>query len=138
ALFEDKSPLVVDCPSIFGAGTALELTASMSKLPPYEYFFRPESDIPHKLMVDEPDEHGFVHIYGHLAQWGKPHTGIHGRTVYAPRATDNYSTFCQPGVLTDKGLANTGPITLLGGHASLREAADDPRYASADVRVVGG
>lgn len=138
AIFDDLSPLVVDCPSFFTSGSALELTASMSKLPSYDYFFRPEPLHPHKLMVDEPDENGFVAVYGNLAQWGKPHTGIHGRSVYAPRASDGYSTFCQPGVLTDKGLVNTGPVTLLGGHVSLKEAADDPQYAWADVRVVDG
>jgi hypothetical protein len=123
---------------MFTAHTAVEMVASMSTLAPFDYFHRPESDIPHKIMVDEPDENGWVHVYGHLARWGIPHTGIHGQNVYAPRSRDNYARFCQPSVLTERGLVNTGPITLLGGHVSLRDACNDPQYAWADVRVVDG
>lgn len=131
-------PLIVDCEPFASAHSALEMTAAMSTLAPFDYFHTPEADVPHKILVEEPDANGWVHLYGHLARWGQPHTGIHGENVYAPRSRDGYARFCQPSVLTEKGWVNTGPITLLGGHISLRDACNDPKYAWADVRVIDG
>lgn len=133
-------PLVIDIPTIAEGHTAFEVAAGLTVkgLPKFDYFCRPEPDIPHKIMVDEPDENGWCHVYGHLAQWGVAHTSITGRTVYARRSNDDYARFCQPGVLTDKGLARCGPISLYDGHRPLKECADDPATAWADVRVVDG
>lgn len=133
-------PLVIDIPSDVEGHTPLEVAAALTVegLPKYDYFHMPEADIPHKIMVDEPDEHGWCRVYGHLARWGKPHTGLAGRNVYAMRSPDNYARFCQPSVLTDKGLVPTGPITLYDGHRPIKACADDPATAWADVRVVDG
>lgn len=133
-------PLVIDIIGLTEGHTSLEVAAGLSVegLPRFDYFHRPEPDIPHKIMVDEPDEHGWCHIYGHLARWGQPHTSITGRTVYAQRSRDGYARFCQPSVLTDKGLVATGPISLYDGHRPLKACADDPATAWADVRVVDG
>ena len=131
-------PLIVDQPAIASSHSSIEIIASMSALPPFDYFHRPESDIPHKLQVDEPDENGWCHVYGHIARWNQPHTGYDGASVYAPRSRDGYSVFCQPSVLTDRGMVATGPIVLYGGHISLKDAADDPKNAWSDVRVTDG
>lgn len=138
AAMESDEPLVVDCDSSFSGWTATEMVAGMTNLPSWDLFHHPEADIPHKIMVSEPDEHGWVHVYGHLARWNEPHTGYDGRNIYAPRSQDDYSVFCQPSVLTDRGMVRTGPMTLYGGHVDLRAAADDPRNAWADVRVIDG
>lgn len=138
AALESDEPLVVECASMFSGHTAEEMVASAVALPSWDHFHHPESDIPHKIQVDEPDENGWCHVYGHLARWGEPHTGIDGRNVYAPRSRDDYARFCQPSVLTDRGMVRTGPMTLYGGHVSLKDAADDPRNAWADARVTDG
>lgn len=140
ASLESDEPLVVEfqVPPTFSGWTATEMVAGMETLPPWDMFHRPESDIPHKIQVSEPDENGWVHVYGHLARWGKPHTGYDGRSTYAPRSRNDYATFCQPSVLTDRGMVRTGPMVLYGGHIDLRAAADDPRNAWADVRVTDG
>lgn len=138
ALGDENEALVNNAPSHFSAHLALEIVAGMDARPSWEYFNRPEPDIPHKIMVGEPDENGWIPVFGHLARWNQPHTGYDGKQVYAPRSKDNYATFCQPSVLTDRGLVNTGPIVLYGGHISLKDAADDPKNAWADVRVLDG
>lgn len=138
ALGDDTEPLINDAASKFSAHMALEIVAGMETRPKWEYFHRPEPDIPHKIMVGEPDEAGWIPVFGHLCRWNQPHTGYDGRKVYAPRSKNNYATFCQPSVLTDRGLVNTGPIVLYGGHISLKDAADDPKNAWADVRVIDG
>lgn len=138
AALESDEPLVVDCPSYISANSALELTASAEHRPSWDHFHRPESDIPHKIVLGDADEHGWIPVYGHLAEWGKPHTGYEGRQRFAPRSRDGYRTFCQPSVMTDRGRVRTGPVVLYGGHVSLADAADDPRNAWADVRVTDG
>ena len=130
-------PLVITEPALASSYSTAEVMASMNTLAPWDMFHRPESDIPHKILVEEPDENGWVHVYGHLARWGQPHTGLSGN-VYAPRSRDDYATFCQPSVLTERGWVRTGPIVLYGGHISLKDAADDPKNAWADVRVIDG
>jgi hypothetical protein len=90
-----------------------------------------------------PDEHGVV--TGHLAAWGSCHAGIEGRCVLAPRPPDNYASFCEPGVMTDRGMVETGPIFFLGGHPAKPLGTGD-RWAAyggvenawADVRVSNG
>ena len=130
-------PLVITTPALASAYTPVEVMAAATSLPPWDYFHRPESDVPHKLHVEEPDENGWCHIYGHLAKWNEPHTSMAGQ-VYAPRSRDDYATFCQPSVLTDRGMVRAGPVVLYGGHISLKDAADDPKNAWADVRVSDG
>ena len=77
----------------------------------YELFFRPESDRPQKVVVDE---NGFV--YGHLGLWDSCHDGVVGQCLRIPRPTDGYASFNKPGVLTDRGIVGTGPIFAYGGH----------------------
>lgn len=131
-------PLVVECPTMFSAHQPIEIAAGMESLPSWDHFHRPESDIPHSIIVGTADADGWIPIYGNLSQWNKPHRGYDGRTVYTPRPLKAYREFNHPGVLTDRGQVETGPIVLYGGHVSLKEAADDPRNAWADVRVTAG
>lgn len=135
-----EEPLVVEFEEsgIFTAHQPVEIVAGMNALPSWSHFHRPEADIPHSVIVGVPDDDGWIPVYGHLSQWDRPHRGYDGRTVYTPRPHKAYREFNRPGVLTDRGQVETGPIVLYGGHVSLKEAADDPRNAWADVRVTAG
>jgi hypothetical protein len=115
-----------------------EITASAEGLAPWEMFHRPESEESHKIWVGEPNDDGWVPVYGHLGLWNDCHDGIEGRCVIIPRPVDNYASFNQPSVLTDRGPVESGPVALYGGHVPLHKAADDPANAWADVRVVAG
>lgn len=137
ALASDET-LVVDCLSVLTAHSAVEITASALALPKFDYFYRPEPDTPTPISVELAGDDGWIQLYGHLAQWGKPHAGYDGRVVYPPRPTKAYREFNRPGPYTDRGRVETGPITLFGGHVSLADAANDPKNAWADVRVVEG
>lgn len=115
-----------------------EVMASAGGLPSWDDFHRPEPDAHHKLIVDTPDERGYIPVYGHLGLWESCHDGIEGRCVRIPRPADNYASFNKPSVLTDRGQVEAGPIVLYGGHVPLHKAADDPANAWCDVRVVAG
>jgi hypothetical protein len=120
-----------------------ELTASPSTTVPFDDFYIPESDTPHKIIVDAQGR-----VYGHLAEWGKPHRSFTDRMVYPPRPRDGYASFNHPGPLTERGQVNTGPIFLVGGHAKrklrglTREQIEDAmggvENAWCDVRIVEG
>lgn len=137
----ESGPLVVDAPFAITLQVEApdeEIAASGGGLPPWDYFHRPEPDQHHKIIVGEPDEAGFIPVYGHLGLWNSCHDGIEGRCVMIPRPQDNYASFNKPGVLTDRGIVETGPISLYGGHIPLHKAADDPANAWCDVRVTAG
>ena len=138
ASYEPDGPLVVEAPGVFTGYQPVEIAAGALTLPSWDHFHRPESDIPHKIIVGTKDENGWIPVYGHLAEWNKPHRGYDGKTVYPPRPRHNYREWNQAGPLTDRGQVETGPIVLYGGHVSLKEAADDPRNAWADVRTTAG
>lgn len=113
-----------------------EITAAGTLVQPWEAFFQPEPDGLQKLTVDE---RGWVS--GHLASWQSCHDGIEGRCVTVPRPNDNYASFNKPGVLTDQGIVDTGPIFLYGGHvngADLERAYGGAENAWADVRCIEG
>ena len=127
-----------------GQPPALELTASAGTTVPYDDFHIPESDEPHKIVVDADER-----VYGTLAEWGKPHRSFLDRLVTCPRPTDGYRSFNHKGPLTERGQVGTGPIFLIGGHAggrSLRgldrdqvsQAMGGVENAWADVRVTEG
>lgn len=139
ASFTDDTELVVSCPSYFTSGSAIEVMASLSTRPSWDHFNRPESDIPHPWVVDEPDENGYIPVYGHFAQWRKQHRDSMGVLRHPPRGYDGYANFMKPkAVLTDQGFVAAGPVTLLGGHVSVRDAFNNIENIWADVRVVDG
>jgi len=106
---------------------------------PYEFFFRPETDTPTKIVVDANG-----HVYGHLGMWDSCHDGIEGQCVRIPRPADNYASYNKPGVLTDRGIVETGPIFAYGGHRpgkgvpDLAQAYGGIENAWADVRMTAG
>jgi hypothetical protein len=106
---------------------------------PYEFFFRPETETPTKIVVDANG-----HVYGHLGMWDSCHDGIEGQCVRIPRPADNYASYNKPGVLTDRGIVETGPIFAYGGHrpgkgvADLAQAYGGIENAWADVRITAG
>lgn len=104
---------------------------------PYELFFHPEPDRPQKIIVDENG-----HVYGHLGLWDQTHDGAPG--VRIPRPDDDYASFNKPGVLTDRGIVNTGPIFAYGGHrpgrgvVDLEQAYGGVENSWCDVRLAVG
>lgn len=122
--------------------TATEIPAEIlasGGVQPYELFFHPETDTPQKIFVDANG-----HVFGHLGLWDSCHDGIEGQCVRIPRPGDSYASFNKPGVLTDRGIVNTGPIFAYGGHRpsngrpDLNDAYGGIENAWADVRIVEG
>lgn len=117
-----------------------ELLASMSATKmAYAAFHRPEAEVPHKIIVDEAG-----HVFGHLALWNSCHSGDLANCIMAPRPADGYASFNKPGVLTERGIVETGPIFAYGGHRrskgqpTLDEAYGGIENAWADVRLTEG
>lgn len=144
--YSDDEPLIVDVPCFTNITVAEpEVTADGSAKPRWDLFNLPESPTPTKIFVGEPDERGYIPVFGHLGLWNTCHDGYE-RCLMIPRSPDNYASFCGPGVLTDKGVVNTGPIFFKGGHpkaGSLRKTSVEDAYGGventwADVRVVDG
>lgn len=139
AALAPECELVIDCPSGVDSHMPVEIMAAMTTRPSWEYFNRAEPDIPHPIVVDEPDANGWIPIYGHLAQWRKLHRDAAGNLRHPPRGHDGYANYeKRKAILTDNGWASAGPITLLGGHVSLRDAANNVENVWADVHVVDG
>lgn len=118
---------------------ALEVTADGAGRPAFEDFYAPEPDKPQKIIVSE-----HLTVSGHLALWNTCHDGVLGKCTTVPRPSDNYTSFNKPGVLTDRGIVQTGPIFAYGGHRpgkgapTLDEAYGGIENAWADVRIVEG
>lgn len=117
-----------------------ELTAALrEKQVSFDAFYRPESDIPHKVIVDADNN-----VYGHLALWQSCWGDEIDRCVRPPRPSDQYASFNQPGVLTERGIVSTGPIFAFGGHRKSRSAPTiEQAYGGienswCDVRVTEG
>lgn len=139
AAMDSNEPLICDAPSFPSAHSDVEIMAAMSTRPSWDHFNRLEPDLPCPIVVDEPDKDGWIPIYGNVAQWRKQHRDAAGVLRHPPRGYDNYMNFMKPkAVLTDQGWVPAGPITLLGGHVSLREAANNIENVWADVRVIDG
>lgn len=139
-------PLVLDLPtSVNVLAHQPELVADGAKRPSWDLFHVPESPEPRKITVGEPNEDGFIPVSGHLALWNTCHDAYQD-CMMVPRPQDNYAGFNGPGVLTDRGIVNTGPIFLKGGHpkagmlqkTTVEEAYGGIENAWADVRVTAG
>lgn len=141
SLGDPMEELVSDSPFeivLLGAPETGELTAG-AILAPWDAFHQPEPDAPRKLHADK---NGWVS--GHVAVWDTCHDGIESQCIVVPRPTDNYASFNKPGVPTERGVVETGPIFLMGGHRSLigakntADAYGGIENAFCDVRVVPG
>jgi hypothetical protein len=145
AFFDETGPLEVEHDE-WRIGFELkvpELTASAADTVPWGDFNIPESDVPHKILVDAEGR-----VFGHLAQWDDPHRSSVDRLRFCPRPTKGYSEFNHPGPLTENGQVGTGPIFLCGGHpqqsmrgktaAQINQAYGGTENTWADVRVSEG
>lgn len=107
--------------------------------PPLEWFSPPNLDRLTPLTRDGR------HVFGHIADWNRPHTSFGGRQVFAPRSRSDYKWF-NTGAFTAADRDGTprtvavGRLTINGGHAdtslSHREAVrlyDDASTAWAYV-----
>ncbi len=127
---------------IIGSVPETEVVADGTLRQKHSMFFVPEAPKPQKVTV-----HDDLSITGHLALWESCHDGFDGQCITVPRPQDAYASFNQPGVPTEKGTIQTGPIFALGGHRTLigrlTPEAEAAAYggienAWADVRVVEG
>jgi hypothetical protein len=146
AIFADETPLemVSDFEIAFELKVP-ETTASMDSTVPWDDFHIPESEHPHKIVVDAEGR-----VYGNLAVWDEPHRGLAqiGQLRTAPRPRQGYTEFNHPGPLTEKGQVGTGPVFALGGHpktsmigktqTEIHQAYGGIENAWADVRVSEG
>jgi len=120
-------------------GMDIDITASLGAVQDHGAFYIPETDKAQKIVVDAEGR-----VYGHLGLWESCHDGIVGRCTRIPRPNDNYASFNKPGVLTEKGIVETGPIFAYGGHRpangaeSLEDAYGSIENAWADVRITEG
>lgn len=122
--------------------TAAGKVADRRPQPPAHYFERPSDwsellvrqmsgghAVP--LTVEDPDEHGYRRVYGHVADRMTCHTGIPDRCQRAPMSVDGeYPGFnLRPIQTADGGLVKCGHITMGCGHASteLRLTPDQVR-----------
>jgi hypothetical protein len=143
AMGDPMAPLVAEFDShtvnIIGEPEMVEITASSGTVQPFDAFYRPESDIPHKPIIDAD-----LNVYGHVALWESCWGDDTDRCIRPPRPSDGYASFNQPGVLTERGMVNTGPIFTYGGHRSAKSAPTiEQAYGGienswCDVRAVEG
>jgi hypothetical protein len=130
------------CTSVFVQPDVEEVVASAATTVPWDDFNIPESDAPHKIIVDRDGR-----VFGHLCQWDTPHRGYDGVDKYAPRPLNAYREFNHNGPLTEKGHVGTGPIFFLNGHPQsvrgltpeqIAQAYGGVENAWCDVRVTAG
>jgi len=142
ASFADLDEIVVDTTFTVRIAANADDTvfAEPGIVQPWDAFYVPEAETPQKIVVTAEGV-----VYGHLGLWNSCHDGIEGQCVMIPRPTDNYASFNKAGVLTDKGIVETGPIFLYGGHPKAGLGPRDPHDAYggvenawADVRVSVG
>lgn len=139
---DPMAPLVVTCETdrinIVGAPVD-ELVASATPRPSFDDFYTPEAAQPQKVVVDADGR-----VYGHLGLWNSCHDTFVDRCVRIPRPTDGFASFNKPGVLTDRGMVETGPIFAFGGHrpagsaATIEDAYGGIENSWCDVRVTEG
>jgi hypothetical protein len=143
-MVDPMAPLIVQEPEefnivILGEPEVEEVTASAGHVMNFDIFHLPEADVPTKITVAADGV-----ISGHLALWDTCHDGYADQCLRVPRPSDNYASFNKPGVLTDRGIVETGPIFALGGHRPAKSAPTiDQAYggienAWADVRITVG
>ena len=114
----DRSkPLVVEFAStrinIMSNDEPSEIVASLAGdiVEPFADYHIPEADAPTPFTIDADGR-----MYGHFAgEWGTCHDGIEGRCVVAPKPA-HYADFHAPGILTERGMVEVGPVFFLGGH----------------------
>lgn len=74
---------------------------------PHEWFTDPQFTEKTHFTVTKEGE-----VFGHIATWDTCHGKFTDQCVLPPRSMTNYAHFATGQVLTDKGLVNTGPITV--------------------------
>lgn len=145
ASLDDDAPLVVPAGAlsihldVVPPVDAQDITAAAGVIAPWEAFHQPEPNGPQKFWVDE---NGWVS--GHVALWDSCWSDDELRCIIPPRPTDGYASYNKPGVLTDRGPVETGPVALYNGHPkavvgdNFAEAYGGVENAWADVRVIPG
>lgn len=94
--------------------------APLSTPLPAAYFANPDLDDLTPLTRSEPDEHGFVRIFGHIAPRDQCHVGYPNSCVKPPPSLSGYAFFHTGEVETDAGPLAVGRLTFGGMHANPR------------------
>lgn len=134
----------VDRDLIRDPAPAITLIASAAPTIPADYF--KENDTLKAgacgVVIDEPDENGFMPTYGFIAEWGTCHIGVGGECTAPPHSETDYAYFATGEVLTDEGPVRVANLTAGIGHANpkmaLKPAAahyDNTDAVWADVAV---
>jgi hypothetical protein len=105
--------------------------------PPRAWFERVEQLNPsrHVYVGRRPDGTPTGQVWGYIAEWGVPHSGVQDRYVEAPRLGDaGYRTFLSQGaVMTEEGEElSCGLLTFGGGHLMNMNAGVAPALAHYD------
>jgi len=114
----------VALPAGVGAFSVLEADAEVTvdvdpSAPPSEWFADPGFDEVTPGRIRAADEHGRIEVYGHIAAWGRPHLGVPGTTLMAPKSRSGYAYFANAEVLTTDGeFLPVGVLTYGGNHAA--------------------
>jgi len=86
--------------------------------PPAEWFVDPEFTEGTPGRVEQADENGRIHVYGHIAAWDTPHLGVPGTSLLAPKSRTDYAYFANAEtLLADGTFVATGVLTYGGKHA---------------------
>jgi hypothetical protein len=100
---------------------------------PFDDYHRPEASVVTPFTIDADGWMG-----GHFAgAWGACHDGVEGRCVVAPKPA-HYADFHKPGVMTDRGMVEVGPVFFLGGHPRKPLGKGDAFAAYGGVENVAG
>lgn len=122
-----------------GTSWAEQVAAGVPVNPPARWFTNPQMTGLTKVRITDDGR-----VYGHVADWNRPHISFNGQPVYAPRCPNGgaYPRFHRQPIRTAEGeRINTGPLTS-AGHAEttrgITPAAamahyDDPRFVVANV-----
>lgn len=100
--------------TLMDADPAPLVASTSSELPPVEWFADP------KLPKITPLQRDGRHVWGHVADWNRPHISFEGRRVFAARSRDDYKWFRTggyPAVDTDGKEVTVGVGRLTIGNA---------------------
>jgi hypothetical protein len=134
---EFTASIVLPDKMLVAISAAEEIMAS-GKAVDHAVFYTPEAAQPQKIVVTEDGR-----VYGHLGLWETCHDGVEGQCLMIPRPTDAYASFNKPGVLTNRGIVETGPIFAFGGHRKIGGKKPEDAYGGientwCDVRATEG
>lgn len=125
-------------PSQADVQRACLIASAIPLAPPKAWFANPRFSKPTAMHVTEQGQ-----VYGHLAEWNRPHMSFPGQYIYAPKSPSAYREFEVGSVLTAEGdYLRVGTLTAGTSHAEHGLTASetmafysDTGYGAAIVRA---